>query len=140
MGTASPLISANLLHKDVTHAVSSVLNEEKEKSKRKLNLILHNIPESSVDNVDTRKQHDTDTAIAIINQHLAPISNVVRLGKRTEDHNYLGSDQTKAKILRNCTKIHNIKDPEYLQQVYITPDLTLRKEKKIDCSDLSLQK
>ena len=66
MDTASPPISANLLHKDVTHAVSSVLNEEKEKSKRKLNLILHNIPESSVDNVETRKQHDTDTAIASI--------------------------------------------------------------------------
>ena len=33
MDTASPPISANLLHKDVTHAVSSVLNKEKEKSK-----------------------------------------------------------------------------------------------------------
>ena len=31
--STSPPISANLLHKDVTHAVSSVLNEEKEKVK-----------------------------------------------------------------------------------------------------------
>ena len=45
---------------------------------------------------------------------------------RTEDHNKpkvfritVDSDQTKAKILRNCTKIRNIEDPEYLQQVYI---------------------
>ena len=44
MEKGSPMSSTNLSHKDVAHAVSSVLNEEKEKSKRKLNLILHNIP------------------------------------------------------------------------------------------------
>ena len=58
------------------HAVSSVRNEEKEKSKRKLNLILHNIPESNnfMEIVVTQKQHDTDTAIGIINQHLRKYS------------------------------------------------------------------
>ena len=86
---------SNLSHKDVAHAVCSMLNEEREKSKRKLNLILYNIPESDTTIVETRKQHDTDTAMAIINQHLpASIANVVRLGKRTEDkisQGYLGS-------------------------------------------------
>ena len=149
METGSPMSSTNLSHKDVAHAVSSVLNEEKEKSKRKLNLILHNIPESDTTIVETRKQHDTDTAMAIINQHLsipASISNVVRLGKRTEDRDKprllritVDSDQTKAKVLRNCTKIRNIKKPEYLQQVYITPDLTFkeREENKLLRSKLA---
>ena len=78
--------------------------------------------------------------MAIINQHLsipASISNVVRLGKRTEDRDKprllritVDSDQTKAKILRNCTKIRNIKEPEYLQQVYITPDLTFKERER----------
>ena len=50
--------------------MSSVLNEEKEKSKRRLNVTLHNIPESIAEEVDVQKQHDTDTAKAIVNQHL----------------------------------------------------------------------
>ena len=149
METASPMSSTNLSLKDVEYAVSSVLNEEKEKSKRKLNLILHNIPESDTTVVETRKQHNTGTAMAIINQHLsipASISNVVRLGKRTEDRDKprllritVDSDKTKAKILLNCTKIRNIKEPEYLQQVYITPDLTFkeREENKLLRSKLA---
>jgi len=78
----------NLLHKDISHAVSSVFNEEKEKNKRKLNLILHNIPESKAESADQQKQHDTDTAMAIINQHLnipTSISNAIRLGKKIEN-------------------------------------------------------
>ena len=95
MDTTSPPTSSALLPNNVERVISSVLNEEKEKSKRKLNFILHNVPESNVENVDTRKQHDKDTAMAIINQHLsvpASISNVVRLGKRQipTSQGYLG--------------------------------------------------
>ena len=53
------------LHRDeISQAVFSVLNEEKEKSKRRLNIILHNIPESNAENIDVQKQHDADTAKA----------------------------------------------------------------------------
>ena len=38
-------------HNEISQAVSSVLNEEKEKSKRRLNIILHNIPESNAENI-----------------------------------------------------------------------------------------
>ena len=76
----------NLSHKDILQTVSSVFYEEKEKNKRKLNLILHNIPESNAESADQRKQHDTDTAMTIINQYLnipTSISNaIIRLGKR----------------------------------------------------------
>ena len=44
--------------------VSSVLSEEREKEKWKLNLILHNVLEFSDTNSDVRKQHDTDAAKA----------------------------------------------------------------------------
>ena len=41
-------------HRDeISQAVSSVLNEEKEKSKRRLNIFLHNIPESNAENIET---------------------------------------------------------------------------------------
>jgi len=52
------------------------LKEEKEKSKRKLNIILHT---SDADTPEVRKEHDTDSVKAIINQHLsipATVSNV----------------------------------------------------------------
>jgi len=123
----------NLSHKDISHAVSSVFNEEKEKNKRKLNLILHNIPESNAESADQQKQHDTDTAMAIINQHLnipTSISNAIRLGKKIDKPKVLritvDSDQAKVKILCNCTKIRSFSDPEYLQQVFITSDQTLK--------------
>lgn len=41
----------SLCHSEISQAVSSVLNEDKEKSKRKLDIILHNIPESDAENV-----------------------------------------------------------------------------------------
>ena len=73
------------LHRDeISQAVSSILYEEKEKSKRRLNIILHNIPESNAENTDVRKQHDADTVKATVNQCLgipASISQAVRLGK-----------------------------------------------------------
>ena len=53
------------------------------KNKRRLNIILHNIPESPAENTDMQKQQDIDTAKAIVNQHLgnpASLSQAVRLG------------------------------------------------------------
>ena len=121
----------------MSQAVSSVLNEEKEKSKRRLNVTLHNIPESIAEEVDVQKQHDTDTAKAIVNQHLgipASILQAVRLGKRSVKSRLLripvGSDQEKTEILCNCTKIHSISEPEYLRKVFITPDLTKKEQEE----------
>ena len=94
---------------------------------------MHSIPEYNAESADQWKQHDTDTAMAIINQHLnipTSISNAIRLGKKIDKPKVLritvDSDQAKVKILCNCTKIRSFSDPEYLQQVFITPDQTLK--------------
>ena len=86
---------------------------------------------------DTRKQYDTDTAKAIINQHLGiptPISQVIRLGKRSNKPRLLkitvGSDEKKAEILHNCTKIRSITEPKYLNNVFITPNLTMKEREE----------
>jgi len=78
----------------------------------------------------------------IINQHLnipTSTSNAIRLGKKIENSDKsrllritVDSDQAKVKILHNCTKICSFNDPEYLQQVFITPDQT-PKERQISC-------
>jgi len=45
----------HLYHKQITETVSSILREEKEKSKQKLIIILLNIPESEANKVDVRR-------------------------------------------------------------------------------------
>ena len=75
----------NAPHFKLSKAFSSVLSEEKEKDKRKLNVILHNIPESTNPSSDARKQDDTDTTATIFNQHQGiptSVSNVTRLDRK----------------------------------------------------------
>ena len=44
----------------ISTIVSTYLNEEKEKTKRLLNFIVHNLEESSSEDVATRQKYDTD--------------------------------------------------------------------------------
>ena len=70
---------------ELSNAVKSVINEEKERNKRKLNLIMHNIAESEAEAPDIHKQEDTKQVTDIFSKQLnvqANISNIVRLGKR----------------------------------------------------------
>ena len=105
--------------------------------KKKVKEDSHNIPELNAENIDTRKQHDVDTPRAIVNQHLgipASLSLAIRLGKKSEKPRLLritvGSDEEKAKILHNCTKIRSVSEPEYLNTVFITPDLTKKQHEE----------
>ena len=97
---------------EISQAVSSVLNKEKEKSKRRLNIFLHNVPESNAENIDTRKQHDVDTAKAIVNQHLGIPASLLQAVRLSEKPRLLritvGSGEEKAEILRNCTKCYTV--------------------------------
>jgi len=118
-------------HSNLSTTFSSILSEEREKDKRKLNLILHNVPESTDINSDVRKQCDTDTAKAVFNQHLGiatSVSNATRLGKKGNRSRLLrvtvSSERDKAIILRNSTKVRSTNGEEFLKKLYITPDLT----------------
>ena len=65
--------------------MSSVINEEKEKQKRRLNLIVHNMAESSADEAQTRKEQDIANIRDILNSQLElqpHISNAIRLGRK----------------------------------------------------------
>ena len=55
---------------EVTAMVTSYINEEKEKAKRRLNLIVHNIPESASDDGLTRKKHDIDFLCSLSEEYL----------------------------------------------------------------------
>ena len=40
----------------------------------------------------------------------------------------VGSEQEKALLLRNSTKLHNKNKPEDVRKIYVTPDLTPREQ------------
>ena len=69
----------NLPAKDrntISTAVSSV-NKEKEKSKHKLNLIVHNLSESSKESDDDRKQEDIAVTTKLLDKCMETSAKVV---------------------------------------------------------------
>ena len=115
--------------------MTSFLSEEKEKSKRKLNLIVHNAPESTETQGPARKQHDIDYITGALQQYLGittKIEKAFRLGKHDEKCGEkprlmkitVASKHDKVAILRNCTKFRGTDNPRDVQNLYITPDLT----------------
>ena len=109
--------------------------EEKEKSKRRLNLIVHNLEESSAEDVATRQKYDTDQVSSILQNYVGVspnISKAIRLGKRQEKARLLkitvSSESDKAAILRNVTKLHKEQNPENIKKLYVTPDMTKKEQ------------
>ena len=111
--------------------VASALSEEKDKEKRKLNVILHNVAEPTADNSQSRKREDIDHVSSIFHKPLGvsvQITNAVRLGKRGDKPRFLkvsvDSERSKASILHNCTRLRGKDVPVSLSKVFITPDMT----------------
>ena len=117
----------------ITSTVSSLLTEEKDQERRRLNLIFHGVPESLSEDTQTRKEHDSNLVQETLNQHLgvsATIANPIRLGQKNSKPRLLrvsvSSDHEKAIILRNCTKLRWKNVPDPFCKVYICPDLTFK--------------
>ena len=132
--TSSPAPSKEHANQ-LTAMVTSFISEEKEKAKRRLNLIVHNIVKSTSEDGTTRKKHDVESVSGILQQYLgisATISKAYRLGQRGEKPRLLKitvvSEVEKAKILRNSTKLHASHNPLHIQKVFITPDLTPKEQ------------
>jgi len=121
-----------------SEVLSSFINEEKERSKRRLNLIVHNVPEPSAESGLERKSEDINTVSSIFDKFLGAkvkVKNANRIGRRSDNQSRprlikvsVDSEQDKAVILRNCTKLRDKGNPEDIQKVYITPDLTPREQ------------
>ena len=75
---------------DISTALSSALAEEKERSKRQLNLIIHNLEEAPSEDAQTRKDQDTQQVSEIF-KHLGvktSVNNATRLGKKGDKKDY----------------------------------------------------
>ena len=122
----------------IQSAVESILSEEKEKEKRKLNLILHRIPESISEDVMERKSHDTEKVNSVFQKYLeidAQVDTVVRIGKKDPQKTRLlkievPSEKLKKQILRNSPKLRVESNPDWIKKVFITPDLTPKEQKE----------
>ena len=95
----------------ISTIVTSYINEEKEKARRRLNLIVHNISESKADNVLSRKTEDINVVSSALKKHLgvsATITNTFCLGKKGTKPRLLKitvtSDMEKALILTKLCK------------------------------------
>ena len=104
---------------------------KREIGKRQLNLIVHNLTESTSDRGETRNSEDIKCSTDIFNNYLkdkATVTKAVRLGKKSDKSRLLkvtvDSIETKAFILRNCTNLRKADPSSYLHKIYITPDLT----------------
>ena len=91
----------------IVEAVDTYMGEEKDKEKRRLNVTVHNVPESTCDEGQERKQCNTDEVNSIFQQYLGVTVNItraVRLGKKRTRPRLLmvqtGNKQEKATIMR----------------------------------------
>ena len=102
------------------------MTEQKEKEKRRLNLILHNIAESDDSVAANRKKHDIDNATEILQRYIgitAIVKNATGIGKKLTDKARLlkitlNSGDDKVKILCNCTKLRNKNHPDDIRKSF----------------------
>ena len=127
----TPQTKETLPDNSIQDMVATLLNEEKEKEKRRLNIIVHNVPESSSEESLTRKNEDTEFVSKLCeSQFNAKVSIVkaYRLGKKGAKPRLLkislSSVSEKATVLKNCTQLRNRSTPPPYQNIFISPDLT----------------
>ena len=59
-------------------------NEQKERSRRRLNVIVHNVAESSAESGPGRKSHDISTVTSVFDKHVrvkVKVTNANRIGR-----------------------------------------------------------
>ena len=120
---------------DIAATVTSLINEEREKEKRKLNVIVHNLPECDDPDPSNRKSHDISKTSSIVDKYLSvptTITQAIRIGKKREKPRLLkitfNSSQEKAAVLCSWTKLRKSDVPEDVRRIYITPDFTPKEQ------------
>ena len=72
----------------IASMTASILSEDKEKEKRKLNLIIYNVSESTHTEAQDRKQDDIQRVTSLLAEYVgvtATVSNAICLGKKSEN-------------------------------------------------------
>ena len=133
---------------DIEKIVEESIQEHAEKEKRKLNVMVFNLPEAQSEDWEVRQKYDNQTVSNIIEGGLGitpvdTIQQIVRVGKRTNDSRdnrnprplivKMNNMKDKWNIIKNAKKLRNGKNMGW-RNVYLVPDLTQKereKEKKL---------
>jgi len=112
-----------------TEVLTSFINEQKKRNRRRLNVIVHNAAAKSG---SKKKSHDISNVTLIFEKYMGVKVNVTdanRISHRKDDPRLIKvsveSGHDKAMLLCNCTKLRARDNKEDIHKVYITPDLTL---------------
>lgn len=116
----------------VANITLSLTSEQKEKEKRKFNIILHNLQESDAADSAIRRQEDIESCRSLFSTYLnvsSSIKNAIRLGRKDSRpcrllKLTLDSLDERAKILKRKLKFKADQNPEHVRKIFITPDLT----------------
>lgn len=138
MSVSSPAASPTPISEEsVARLASSLVVEQREKEKRQLNIILHNLPESTAPEGVKRKEDDIKRCVSIFQEYLGPsvsITKAIRIGRKSEKTRLLkltlSSMQDKSLILKNKLKLRSSGNPEYIRKLFVTPDLTPGEQKR----------
>ena len=138
MDSNPPLNTNTISSESVASLTASLVAEQKEREKRELNLVLHNIPEPNTVDSSTRKQEDISQVNSILDKYVdvkLTINNPIRLGKKEANKARLlkitlASTQEKVLVLRNKLKLRKESNPEHIKKIFITPDYTPLEQKK----------
>ena len=127
----------------VEKKVEEYLGETQEKEKRKLNIIITNLPESQKDTPEDRRDDDISRVLTFVRKategeriNLEELENPVRLGGIRIGSNVrprplkmtVKDETTKMTILRNAFKAN--KDVQPLNRIYINEDSTPKEREK----------
>ena len=122
--------SEDFLLDSVENITSSLANEQKEREKRKLNVIVYNVPESNATTGLERKEEDLTRLNGLFKDYLQvspDITKVIRLGKKGDKPRLLkvsvASTDQRSNILRNKVKFKQDSNPEHVKRRPIEPTL-----------------
>jgi len=131
---ASP---TSISEESVVHLALSLVVEQREKEKRQLNVILHNLPESTAHEGVKRKEDDSEKCISIFQDSLVSsvaITKAIRLRRKADKPRLLkltlSSAQEESLILKNKLKLRSSDNPKYICKLFVTPDLTPDEQKR----------
>jgi len=123
MSTSSVPVTSltSISEESATHLALSLVVEQREKEKRQLNVILHNLPESTAHGGVKRKEDYIKKCISIFQDYLvSPVSitKAIHLGRKADKpcllKLMLSSAQEKSLILKNKLKLRSSENPEYI--------------------------
>ena len=130
-GPASPITEES-----VANIAVSINAEQKEKEKRQLNIIVHNLEKSSASEGPSRREDDISKCNSLFQTYLGvivSIQNAIRLGKRSDKSRLLkislSSTQEKPNVLRHKLKLRTKDNPSPVRNIFISPDLTPLEQK-----------